>query len=183
MNLKKTGLIAAIVVFALVVIFILLRGVSVNRVDKKSREQQELQQQMQQMQQQQNTGSLKVDPSVMNENTGTQSVGDALSNKENANTGSSTPEEAISLQRVSSVNLIAEETQDVLVSSKDVYVSDSGVYAYSLSMILPVQGTYRVVNYLCSVKTWNSLEAGQSISVTYGIDANQNVLIEALATK
>ena len=179
MSSKKLGIIICLVVFVVIILFLVLRGVTIKKTTETEAPVNEVQ-----MQTQQRTQSIAVDQNVLNENTGTTNLAEALlSNKDVSKNSSTTPDSELNLVRKSEVNLISEDTQDVLISSKDIYLTNTGSYAYSISMILPVQGTYRVVNYLCSVKTWNSLESGQSISVTYGIDEAGNVLIEGLEVK
>jgi hypothetical protein len=87
-----------------------------------------------------------------------------------------------SLKLVNSVAIEDKYSSDVLVSSKNVYLVGDSVYAYSLKLILPIDGEgYRVVDYLCSVTTWNSVESGDSLRVEYGLDAEKKVLILSIS--
>lgn len=84
----------------------------------------------------------------------------------------------LSLREVDSVNIENKYSADVLVSAKKVYLMDSGVYAYALRLILPVEERgYKLVDYMCSVSTWNTVVSGDSIRVEYGVDSSGNVII------
>ena len=86
------------------------------------------------------------------------------------------------LKPVNNVKVLNTYTNDVLVSSKNIFLLDDTTYAYSLRLIVPIENQgYRLVDYLCSVATWNSVESKDSITVQYGIDESGRVIIIGLA--
>lgn len=90
--------------------------------------------------------------------------------------------EEMSLKLVDSLSIVSKASADVLISSKNVYLLDSSVYAYALKLIFPIENTgYKLVDYMCSVTTWNSVNSGDSIHVEYGLDKDDNIIILSLA--
>ena len=88
----------------------------------------------------------------------------------------------LSLQLVDRVEVQATYEANVLVSAKSIYKVGESCYAYAISMIIPVEGKgYQLIDYLCSVATWNSVNNGDSIVVTYGLDENGVVIIKGLS--
>ena len=88
----------------------------------------------------------------------------------------------MSLKLVDSLSIVSKASADVLISSKNVYLLDSSVYAYALKLIFPIENTgYKLVDYMCSVTTWNSVNSGDSIHVEYGLDKDDNIIILSLA--
>lgn len=88
----------------------------------------------------------------------------------------------LSLELVDKVEVLGTYEANVLVSAKSVYKVGNSSYAYALSMIIPIEGKgYQLIDYLCSVSTWNSVSAGDSIVVTYGLDENGIVVVKGLS--
>lgn len=88
----------------------------------------------------------------------------------------------LSLKLVDSLSIVNKASADVLISSKNVYLVDDSVYAYALKLILPVENKgYKLVDYMCSVTTWNSVSSGDSIHVEYGLDEEGYIIILSLS--
>lgn len=88
----------------------------------------------------------------------------------------------LSLKLVDSLSIVNKASADVLISSKNVYLVDDSVYAYALKLILPVENKgYKLVDYMCSVTTWNSVSSGDSIHVEYGLDEEGHIIILSLS--
>lgn len=86
------------------------------------------------------------------------------------------------LKPASDISVVNRYSSDVLISGKNIYLLDDSIYAYSLKMVLPIEGEgLQVVDYMCSVATWNSVESGESITVEYGIDSKGKVAILSLS--
>ena len=96
--------------------------------------------------------------------------------------GNTEGKEEMSLKLIDSLSIVSKASADVLISSKNVYLLDNSVYAYALKLIFPIENTgYKLVDYMCSVTTWNSVNSGDSIHVEYGLDKDNNIIILSLA--
>lgn len=96
--------------------------------------------------------------------------------------GNTEGKEEMSLKLIDSLSIVSKASADVLISSKNVYLLDNSAYAYALKLIFPIENTgYKLVDYMCSVTTWNSVNSGDSIHVEYGLDKDNNIIILSLA--
>ena len=86
----------------------------------------------------------------------------------------------VTLKKVDSMDIVEKYSSDALISSKSIYLSDDGSYAYSLSLLIPMGEGYRSVEYMCSVSSWKAVEMNESISVEYGMDSSGNIIILSL---
>lgn len=94
--------------------------------------------------------------------------------------GTSDNSSEVTLKKVDSMDIVEKYSSDALISSKSIYLSDDGSYAYSLSLLIPLGEGYRSVEYMCSVSSWKAVEMNESISVEYGMDSNGNIIILSL---
>lgn len=94
--------------------------------------------------------------------------------------GTSDNSSEVTLKKVDSMDIVEKYSSDALISSKSIYLSDDGSYAYSLSLLIPLREGYRSVEYMCSVSSWKAVEMNESISVEYGMDSNENIIILSL---
>lgn len=78
-------------------------------------------------------------------------------------------------------DLVENFESDVIISSKNLYLLDNGVYAYSLGLIVPFDGDYKIIDYMCSLSSWNSVESGETIHISYGVDSSGNILITSIS--
>lgn len=78
-------------------------------------------------------------------------------------------------------DLVENFESDVIISSKNLYLLDNGVYAYSLGLIVPFEGDYKIIDYMCSLSSWNSVESGETIHISYGVDSSGNILITSIS--
>lgn len=78
-------------------------------------------------------------------------------------------------------DLVENFESDVIISSKNLYLLDNGVYAYSLGLIVPFEGDYKIIDYMCSLSSWNSVESGETIHISYGVDSSGNILITGIS--
>lgn len=78
-------------------------------------------------------------------------------------------------------DLVENFESDVIISSKNLYLLDNGVYAYSLVLIVPFEGDYKIIDYMCSLSSWNSVESGETIHISYGVDSSGNILITSIS--
>lgn len=78
-------------------------------------------------------------------------------------------------------DLVENFESDVIISSKNLYLLDNGVYAYSLGLIVPFDGDYKIIDYMCSLSSWNSVESGETIHISYGVDSSGNILITGIS--
>lgn len=195
-SMKKTGYIVAGAAFILIMLILILRGCSV--MDKEPVEGtmgRAVNNSVNDGKMVSEEAGYDVDDSVLN---GSGNDSNIVDGKESAvgNTEACSESETISgdsenqseyaesesgnlsLHEVDSVSIENKYSADVLVSAKKVYLMDSGVYAYALRLILPVEGRgYKLVDYMCSVSTWNTVVSGDSIRVEYGVDSDGNVII------
>lgn len=89
----------------------------------------------------------------------------------------------LSLTPVGDVNIVEKYNTDALVSSKNMYLLDDYIYVYSLKLIMSINGEYRVVDYLCSVSSWNAVDVNESIAVEYGVDEGGKIIVLSLSKK
>lgn len=94
--------------------------------------------------------------------------------------GTSDNSSEVTLKKVDSMDIVEKYSSDALISSKSIYLSDDGSYAYSLSLLIPMGEGYRSVEYMCSVSSWKAVEMNESISVEYGMDSSGNIIILSL---
>lgn len=78
-------------------------------------------------------------------------------------------------------DLVENFESDVIISSKNLYLLDNGVYAYSLGLIVPFDGDYKIIDYMCSLSSWNSVDSGETIHISYGVDGSGNILITSIS--
>lgn len=78
-------------------------------------------------------------------------------------------------------DLVETLESDVIISSKNLYLLDSGVYAYSLGLIVPFGGDYKIIDYMCSLSSWNSVDSGETVHIGYGVDSSGNILITSIS--
>lgn len=78
-------------------------------------------------------------------------------------------------------DLVENFESDVIISSKNLYLLDNGVYAYSLGLIVPFEGDYKIIDYMCSLSSWNSVDSGETIHISYGVDSSGNILITSIS--
>ena len=78
-------------------------------------------------------------------------------------------------------DLVENFESDVIISSKNLYLLDNGVYSYSLGLIVPFDGDYKIIDYMCSLSSWNSVESGETIHINYGVDSSGNILITGIS--
>lgn len=78
-------------------------------------------------------------------------------------------------------DLVENFESDVIISSKNLYLLNNGVYAYSLGLIVPFNGDYKIIDYMCSLSSWNSVESGETIHISYGVDSSGNILITSIS--
>lgn len=78
-------------------------------------------------------------------------------------------------------DLVENFESDVIISSKNLYLLDNGVYAYSLGLIVPFDGDYKIIDYMCSLSSWNSVDSGETIHINYGVDSSGNILITSIS--
>lgn len=63
-------------------------------------------------------------------------------------------------------------TSDVLVSGKSIYKVGNESYTYSLDLIFPGDGDYKVIKYYCSKRTYDGVSEGDTITASYQSDEN-----------
>ena len=78
-------------------------------------------------------------------------------------------------------DIVENFESDVIISSKNLYLLDNGVYAYSLGLIVPFEGDYKIIDYMCSLSSWNSVDSGETIHISYGVDSSGNILITSIS--
>lgn len=206
MESRKAGIIVSGVVTLLIILILIIRGVSIRRKDNKIQEQQYYSKEFSDVYQETEDhtfedviegSGVRVNEDVLGvRNTLQKNTKDTEGSSEELNTDSSDlPVEKgdsqvstskvtdhLSLNLIDRVEVVSSYEANVLISSKNIYKVNNSCYAYALSMIIPLEGTgYQLVDYLCSVATWNSVNAGDSIVVTYGLDDNGIVLIKGLS--
>lgn len=78
-------------------------------------------------------------------------------------------------------SLGGNNTVNALVSSKKSYLVDGKSYAYSLSIVLPGNDNYNIVDYYCPKKTYDAVSAGESVKVDYQVDKNGAISINFIS--
>ena len=206
---KKAGLLIGRIVIVLVIILLVIRGAVIKKKDAQLEEQM-MQEAYAQQEQQNNMGMNPQNQGMVtwgnnqggdaaDNNIGVgANVLDEANEKQNSDSSvgvesnSEIPKEDLpattdlntnlSLELVDKVEVLGTYEANVLVSAKSVYKVGNSSYAYALSMIIPIEGKgYQLIDYLCSVSTWNSVNAGDSIVVTYGLDENGIVVVKGLS--
>ena len=118
-----------------------------------------------------------TDTNKSNENTDNQ-------DENNTSTGANTSDESNSqsntLQVVEVPELGEIKESSVLVSGKTAYMLDD-VYTYSLSLIFPDGDNYDIVKYMCSKKTYDGVNQGETVNVTYQTDENGIISISSIS--
>ena len=206
---KKAGLLIGGIVIVLVIIILVIRGAVIKKKDAQLEEQM-MQEAYVQQEQQNNMGMNSQNQGMVtwgnnqggdaaDNNIGVgANVLEEANEKQNSDSSvgvesnSEIPKEDLpattdlntnlSLELVDKVEVLGTYEANVLVSAKSVYKVGNSSYAYALSMIIPIEGKgYQLIDYLCSVSTWNSVNAGDSIVVTYGLDENGIVVVKGLS--
>ena len=105
--------------------------------------------------------------------------------KGNTDVGSSTDSKEkkyeISLKKASKVTIVKSGSCEATITGKNVYLTDENVYSYCLKLDFTMEdGIETSIDYLCSVFTWNYVNTGDTVTVKYGLDADGNLLVTSL---
>ena len=87
----------------------------------------------------------------------------------------------ISLKKASKVTVVKSGSCEATVTGKNVYLTDENVYSYCLKLDFTMEdGIETSIDYLCSVFTWNYVNTGDVVTLKYGVDADGNLLVTSL---
>lgn len=87
----------------------------------------------------------------------------------------------ISLKKASKVTIVKSGSCEATVTGKNVYLTDENVYSYCLKLDFTMEdGIETSIDYLCSVFTWNYVNTGDVVTLKYGVDADGNLLVTSL---
>lgn len=86
------------------------------------------------------------------------------------------PAEQGEMSELSQDPQLSEEKQaSVIVSKKNIYQVDETAYAYSLTLLMLADGQeddYVTIKYFCSRRTFDNVEKGDNLTMTYQVDSN-----------
>lgn len=88
----------------------------------------------------------------------------------------------ITLQKVSEPQLSESIKVQAVVSSKSIFLSDSGSYVYEVDFLVLTDdnGEYSTFSYFCPKTTYDALTKGDSVNVEYQVDSSGNVSVGAV---
>lgn len=87
----------------------------------------------------------------------------------------------ISLKKASKVTVVKSGSCEATITGKNVYLTDENVYSYCLKLDFTMEdGIETSIDYLCSVFTWNYVNTGDVVTLKYGVDADGNLLVTSL---
>lgn len=207
MSMKKAGITIFSLIIMIIIILLTVRGCSITKKAEENSVQKESPEVVLQGENNTTEKETSKDDDVKNKvesdekstsnssNTGvekdkTSSVGTAeekvepSTNSENAEVGN------IDTNNIGSADLFMEvdepslgssSTIDALVSGKKSYLVENKSYAYSISIIIPNEGKYNIVDYYCPKKTYDAVSTGESIKVEYQLDDSGNISISSIS--
>lgn len=69
----------------------------------------------------------------------------------------------------------------VLVSSKSVYNTGEGSYAYAINIVVPLDGDTLTTKYFCSKQVYDGVATGDSIKIVYQMDKYGTISINSVS--
>lgn len=203
---KKTGLIVIAFLIVLILILCMVRGCSVTREVKGTQNQQQTQSQVNNSQQQQqqiakttetqknsetkeavNSESTKVSETTSNGTVSSSESSEKSVENVESSVGSSTNINSANTNdnnvpvEVSSPELGNSIESSGMVSGKHTY-SWGTSYLYEVSLVIVTgDGNSIVGNYFCPKNTYDNLSMGDSLSVTYQLDGQNNISISTIS--
>lgn len=207
---KRTGIIACIVVFIIIMIMLFSRSCSIrrnemisetNKIDENgniigtSDDEENNDEDLGQVDynDSEEVGSLdsSYDENMNDSSTNGVSEGQKTADstedksKDSTNVGNTKDSEEkkyeISLKKASKVTVVKSGSCEATVSGKNVYLTDENVYSYCLKLDFTMEdGIETSIDYLCSVFTWNYVNTGDVVTLKYGVDADGNLLVTSL---
>lgn len=196
MSMKKAGIAIFTLIIMVIIILLTVRGCSFS---KKTEEKTPQNNQPEVVLQGENPSSDKEGINNDGDKTQVQNTEKSPSNGEKTNVEEDKNAKVDKVEEIEEVeNAKEEKSQTVfaeidepslggnnsvnaLVSSKKSYLVDGKSYAYSLSIVIPGKDNYNIVNYYCPKKTYDAVNAGDSVKVDYQMDKNGAISINFIS--
>lgn len=195
MSIKKAGITIFMLIIIIVIIMLTVRGCSFS---KKSEEMETQNKQNEVVLEDNNKNVVVEEKTQESQKIEDEKVSEKPSNSENlvseegkkSDTENSAKKEEPSLEeKGSGVGVFKEKVPtlgenkvvNALVSSKKSYLVDGKFYTYTLSIVLPGNESYNIVDYFCPKKTYDAVKAGDTVKIDYQLDKSGAVSINFIS--
>lgn len=91
-------------------------------------------------------------------------------------------ENSVVFKKIESPTLKSDKEISALVSGKESYLADGVSYAYSVNIIIPnEEGKYDIIRYFCPKKTYDAVNSGDTVKVSYQTDDRGIISITSIS--